>query len=192
MSEEMMNNDQNQKKEKKPINWKKEIIEWILTIVIPVVAAMLIHNYLFTLARVDGDSMLDTFHTNNITGVSRLHYRLNEPQRGEIVTCHYDESSKLYVKRIIGLPGETVEIEDGTVYVNSEALKEDYLTRHDDYDFGPFEIEEDEILVMGDNRPVSYDGRQLGPIPVDYLYGRVMFVAYPFSEIRGTMELPEY
>ena len=127
-----------QKKQKKPINWKKEIIEWALTIIVPVVAAMLIHNYLFTFARVDGESMLDTFHTNNITGVSRLHYRINEPQRGEVITCHYDEGDKLYVKRIIGLPGETLEVIDGTVYIDGTPLKEDYLTRRDDYNFGPF------------------------------------------------------
>ena len=192
MTEEIKTADQNENKGKKPINWKKEIIEWTLTIVIPVVVAMLIHNYLFTFARVDGDSMLDTFHTNNITGVSRLHYRLNEPQRGEVITCRYDETSKLYVKRIIGLPGETVEVKSGTVYINGEPLREDYLTRHDDFDFGPYEIGEDELLVMGDNRPVSLDGRILGPIPVDYLYGRVMFVVYPFSEMRGTMDVPDY
>ena len=67
----------------------KEILEWALTIIIPVVAALLIHQYLFTFARVDGTSMLDTLHENNIMGVSRLHYRLNEPQRGEIITCNY-------------------------------------------------------------------------------------------------------
>ena len=94
----------------------KEIVEWALTILIPVAVALLTHNYLFTFARVDGDSMLDTFHDNNITGVSRLHYRLNEPQRGEVITCHYDETSKLYIKRIIGLPGETLEVVDGTFH----------------------------------------------------------------------------
>ena len=84
----------------------KEILEWALTIIIPVVAALLIHQYLFTFARVDGISMLDTLHENNIMGVSRLHYRLNEPQRGEIITCNYPEDgNKLFVKRIIGLTG---------------------------------------------------------------------------------------
>lgn len=170
----------------------KEIVEWILTILIPVVVAMLIHNYLFTFARVDGDSMLDTFHTNNITGVSRLHYRLHEPQRGEIITCHYDDGDKLYVKRIIGLPGETLEIRNGVVYINGEALQEDYIIHKDDYSFGPYILEDNEVLVMGDNRVVSLDGRQLGPIPLDYIYGRVMFVAWPFDEICGTMALPEY
>ncbi len=170
----------------------KEIVEWALTIIIPVVVALLIHEYLFTFARVDGDSMQDTFQNNYITGVSRLHYRVNEPQRGDIVTCHYDESSRLYVKRIIGLPGETVEIVEGTIYIDGVALQEDYLTRHDDYTYAPVTVGEDEIFVVGDNRPVSLDSRINGPIPTDYLYGRVLFVIWPLNEIQGTMKLPQY
>ena len=171
----------------------KEIVEWALTIIIPVLAALLIHTYLFTFARVDGDSMLDTFHSNNITGVSRLHYRLHEPQRGEIVTCHYPgEGKTLFIKRIIGLPGETVELRGGKLYIDGEELAEDYLTRIDDRDFGPYQVGENEIFVLGDNRPVSKDSRMVGCIQKDDLYGRVMFVAYPFNEIRGTMELPLY
>jgi signal peptidase I len=170
----------------------KEIVEWTLTIVIPVVAALLIHTYLFTFARVDGSSMLDTFHDNNIMGVSRLHYRLNEPQRGEVITCHYDQGRKLYVKRVIGLPGETVEMKAGQVYIDGVPLNESYLTRPDDRDFGPYEVGADEIFVMGDNRPVSKDSRMIGAIPKDYIYGRVLFVAYPFNEIRGTLSVPDY
>ena len=171
----------------------KEIIEWTLTIVIPVVAALLIHQYLFTFARVDGDSMLDTLHENNIMGVSRLHYRLNEPQRGEIITCNYPgEGSKLFVKRIIGLPGETVELRAGTVYINGEPIDEPYLTRVSGDDFGPYQVGEDEVFVMGDNRPVSRDSRSVGAISLDDLYGRVLFVAYPFNEIRSTMDVPQY
>lgn len=96
----------------------KEIVEWALTIIIPVLAALLIHTYLFTFARVDGGSMLDTFHSNNITGVSRLEFRIHDPQRGQIITCHYPgEGKTLFIKRIIGLPGETVELKEGkTLY----------------------------------------------------------------------------
>ncbi len=177
----------------------KEIIEWTLTIVIPVALALLIHTYLFTFARVDGTSMLDNFQSNNIMGVSRLYYRYNEPQRGEVITCYYDpptgslfKTRKLMVKRIIGLPGETVEVKAGEVYIDGQALTETYLTRFDDRDFGPYTVGEDEILVMGDNRPVSYDGRYIGPIPKDYIYGRVIFVALPLNQIRSTMDVPEY
>lgn len=171
----------------------KEILEWALTIIIPVVAALLIHQYLFTFARVDGTSMLDTLHENNIMGVSRLHYRLNEPQRGEIITCNYPEDgNKLFVKRIIGLPGETIEIREGTVYIDGEPIAETYLTRVDDQSMDPITLAEDEIFVMGDNRPVSRDSRAVGPLTLDEIYGRVLFVAFPFNEIRSTMALPEY
>ncbi len=171
----------------------KEILEWALTIIIPVVAALLIHQYLFTFARVDGTSMLDTLHENNIMGVSRLHYRLNEPQRGEIITCNYPgEGNKLFVKRIIGLPGETIEIREGTVYIDGEPIAETYLTRVDDQSMDPITLAKDEIFVMGDNRPVSRDSRAVGPLTLDEIYGRVLFVAFPFNEIRSTMALPKY
>ena len=171
----------------------KEILEWALTIIIPVVAALLIHQYLFTFAHVDGISMLDTLHENNIMGVSRLHYRLNEPQRGEIITCNYPEDgNKLFVKRIIGLPGETIEIREGTVYIDGEPIAETYLTRVDDQSMDPITLAKDEIFVMGDNRPVSRDSRAVGPLTLDEIYGRVLFVAFPFNEIRSTMALPEY
>ena len=171
----------------------KEILEWALTIIIPVVAALLIHQYLFTFARVDGTSMLDTLHENNIMGVSRLHYRLNEPQRGEIITCYYPEDgNKLFVKRIFGLPGETIEIREGTVYIDGEPIAETYLTRVDDQSMDPITLAKDEIFVMGDNRPVSRDSRAVGPLTLDDIYGRVLFVAFPFNEIRSTMALPKY
>ncbi len=171
----------------------KEILEWALTIIIPVVAALLIHQYLFTFARVDGTSMLDTLHENNIMGVSRLHYRLNEPQRGEIITCNYPEDgNKLFVKRILGLPGETIEIREGTVYIDGEPIAETYLTRVDDQSMDPITLAKDEIFVMGDNRPVSRDSRAVGPLTLDEIYGRVLFVAFPFNEIRSTMALPKY
>lgn len=157
------------------------------------VAALLIHQYLFTFARVDGTSMLDTLHENNIMGVSRLHYRLNEPQRGEIITCNYPEDgNKLFVKRIIGLPGETIEIREGTVYIDGEPIAETYLTRVDDQSMDPITLAKDEIFVMGDNRPVSRTGRAVGPLTLDEIYGRVLFVAFPFNEIRSTMALPKY
>lgn len=171
----------------------KEILEWALTIIIPVVAALLIHQYLFTFARVDGTSMLDTLHENNIMGVSRLHYRFNEPQRGEIITCNYPgEGNKLFVKRIIGLPGETIEIREGTVYIDGEPIAETYLTRVDDQSMDPITLAKNEIFVMGDNRPVSRDSRAVGPLTLDEIYGRVLFVAFPFNEIRSTMALPKY
>ena len=166
----------------------KEILEWALTIIIPVVAALLIHQYLFTFARVDGISMLDTLHENNIMGVSRLHYRLNEPQRGEIITCNYPEDgNKLFVKRIIGLPGETVELFMGQLFIDGEMMDEDYLTYFDYRAFGPVTLGEDEFLVMGDNRPRSRDSRSadVGPLKRSEIKGKVRMVLWPeFKKIE--------
>ena len=162
----------------------KEILEWALTIIIPVVAALLIHQYLFTFARVDGTSMLDTLHENNIMGVSRLHYRLNEPQRGEIITCNYPgEGSKLFVKRIIGLPGETVTIVDGKVYIDGseEPLSEPYLPEPMEGSFGPYVVPEGAYFMMGDNRNHSQDARYWTNTFVyeDQMVAKVIFSYFP-------------
>ncbi len=188
----MENQIENQENKVKKRSKKQDTIEWILTFVVPIVLALLIHNFLFTFAMVDGTSMLDTFQSDNITGVSRL-YRFNcEPKRGEVLTVHYDEGRKLYIKRVIGLPGEKVELKGGTLYINDEPMIESYLTRIDERDFGPYYVGEDEIFVMGDNRPVSNDSRYVGAIPMDYIYGKVIFVAYPFNQMRLTNKLPVY
>ena len=188
----MENVVENKEKQGKTKSKKQDAIEWVLTFVIPIILAVLIHTFLFTFAMVDGESMMDTFQSNNITGVSRL-YRFNcEPQRGEVITVHYDESKKLYIKRVIGLPGEKVELVGGTLYINDEPMTEGYLTRIDTRDFGPYFVGENEIFVMGDNRPVSNDSRYVGPLPMEYVYGKVIFVAFPFDQMRGTTKIPVY
>ena len=166
----------------------KEILEWALTIIIPVVAALLIHQYLFTFARVDGTSMLDTLHENNIMGVSRLHYRLNEPQRGEIITCNYPgEGSKLFVKRIIGLPGDVIELdEDGVVTVNGQTLDEPYV---DELALGecdikfPYQVPENRYFVLGDHRATSIDSRSsvIGCVEKSQIVGKVFLRVWPLS-----------
>ena len=85
-----------------------------------------------------------------------------------------------------------MELRAGTVYINGEPIDEPYLTRVSGDDFGPYQVGEDEVFVMGDNRPVSRDSRSVGAISLDDLYGRVLFVAYPFNEIRSTMDVPQY
>ena len=85
-----------------------------------------------------------------------------------------------------------MELKEGKLYINGEELVETYITRIDERNFGPYQVGEDEYFVLGDNRPISKDSCMVGCISRDDLYGLVMFVAYPFDEIRSTMELPLY
>lgn len=165
---------------------KQEILEWVLTIVIPVVAVLLLHNFIFTFATVSDFSMLETLQDKEWIAVSRIHYAVVEPQRGDIVACNYPSTgNKLYVKRMMGLPGDTIAMEGGVVIVNGEELDEPYLTYVDDaQSFAPITLGEDQYFVMGDNRPVSWDSRLEGPLSKKQLYGFVMGAVYPFNTMR--------
>lgn len=143
-----------------------------------------LNQFVFHTVRIEGTSMVDTLRSGDIVLVTRFDYRWSEAQRGDIVECSFPGRSATYVKRIIGLPGERVEIIDSRVYVNGEALSEPYAT-------GPSEpysaqLGADEYLVLGDNRSESYDGRSadMGFIRRDNLLGRVRFVLWPFRKIN--------
>lgn len=152
-----------------------------------------VRQFLFEPVRVKGSSMLPTLHTGQLLAVSKAAYLTGEPQRGDVVICHYPNRYadpwrlfRLYfVKRVIGLPGETVEIVEGVVHIDGQPLEEDYLDparnrsrrSMDARTLGP-----DEYFVMGDNRDSSNDSRRVGPLPRDMLVGRVAGVLFPFSE----------
>ena len=143
---------------------------------------------------VDGSSMLNTLEDSEFMIATKFDYLMGDPERFDIVICDYPNTDDgMYrVKRVIGLPGETVELKEGKLYINGEELVETYITRIDERNFGPYQVGEGEYFVLGDNRPISKDSRMVGCISRDDLYGLVMFVAYPFDEIRSTMELPLY
>ena len=108
------------------------------------------------------------------------------PQRGDIIIVHYsDGTNNNYVKRAIGLPGDTVEIKDSVVYINGEALSEDYVSPAPYADMEAVVVPEDEVFVMGDNRANSMDSRMVGPIKHEQIVGHAMAVIFPFNEIRG-------
>ena len=138
--------------EKRRSVWK-EILSWILVIVISISVALILNSFVIVNARVTSGSMENTIMTNDRVLGLRFSYWFSEPERGDIVIFKYpDDESKNYIKRIIGLPGDTVEIVEGTVYINGEQLEEPYLWETPHGSFGPYEVPEGHYFMLGDNR----------------------------------------
>lgn len=159
----------------------KDIIEYASIVVI----VILIRTFLFSPVRVTGPSMVPTLHDGDIMILNKIGYRLNGLKRFDIVVIKYEKER--IIKRVIGLPGDTVEYSDNKLYINGELVEEDF-TRYDTEDFittmiGVNTIPEGKYLVMGDNRPVSKDSRIIGLIDKKDIKGYTSFVLFPFSHI---------
>lgn len=139
----------------------KEFIEWVLIIALAVVAAMLINRYVIIKAEVPTGSMEHTIEVGDCILGLQLAYTFTSPERGDVVIFPYpDNPETTYVKRVIGLPGETVEIKNGSVYINGEAIAEPYLKEEMRGEYGPYVVPEDCYFMLGDNRNSSQDSRK--------------------------------
>lgn len=170
----------------------KETISWILTLGSAVIITLCIRGFVFEPVIVDGESMRNTLQDKELMFVTKYDYILGEPQSGDVIICKYPESTKNYVKRLIGLPGDTIEIVNHTVYRNGEALPETYLSP--ELTDGAFYanmaervLGPDEYFVMGDNRDNSRDSRSssVGTLTRSQIKGHVRFVFFPFDSIRS-------
>lgn len=173
---------------------KSELREWVEAILITVVIAVLLRSYVFVFAVVDGTSMEDTLNNGDRLLVSKITYHLSEPQYGDIVIINVTQSIDDYVKRIIGKPGDTVEIKNSTVYRNGIALNEPYLMQGLEYnDFAKVTVPEDCYFVLGDNRPVSKDSRysDVGFIKKDKIDGKIIFRIWPFNDFNSPYKISE-
>ncbi|MCU0485700.1 MAG: signal peptidase I [Anaerolineales bacterium] len=129
--------------------------------------------------RVDGQSMEPTLATGQLVLVNKLAYRLGEPAIGDIVVFYFPrDPQQEYIKRLIGLPGDQVKIENGAVYVNGQALDEPYLAIHPAYT-GNWTVPEGQIFVLGDNRNNSSDSHRWGTVPMEYIVGKAVVVYWP-------------
>lgn len=193
--------DSTKKNQKEKKSLGREILEWIVTIVAALAIALVIRTFIFEPVRVDGQSMDDTLADGEVMFVSKLRYTsfdfiggrisaFGDPKRFDVVICRYPNRGYTnFVKRIIGIPGDTVRIEDGYVYVNDEKYDEPYI--NDDYrtglgaNFPEFKVPEGQYFVMGDHRNNSNDSRYVGPIDRNMIVGHVVQVLFPFSSFRS-------
>lgn len=146
-----------------------------LTVVAGIIVGTIISTYFFTRASVSGDSMLPTYEDGDIVYVSKI----AEIQRGDVVVVYDEVKELLLIKRVIGLPEDKIKISNGTVFVNGVALTEDYVSgeNYSNYEGVAKEeitLEEDEYFIMGDNRAVSRDSREIGPVPLKDIIGVVL------------------
>lgn len=172
-----------EKPEKNPSSAKG----WVITILLAIVISLALRIFVFEIVLVDGDSMLPTLNSSQRVVVEKVSRYFGLPARGEIVITRYPNMPGYYVKRLIGYPGDTVEIKDSVVYLNGSALKEDYLGAGQAYgDMPLLTVPDGTVFVMGDNRAKSLDSRaaSIGPVPIDYLLGDGLLVIWPFDQIH--------
>lgn len=162
---------------------RREIRAWIRELAMVIIIVLLVKNFLFAITTVSGDSMLETLKTGDRMYVSLLTPRMFGYERGDIVTCRYPGREDQCVKRIVGLPGEQLEIREGVVYIDGEAIEEDYLEYTSVYSYPAITLSEDEYFVLGDNRPVSHDSHSSDVGPVTDLVGEVRCIIWPLDRL---------
>jgi signal peptidase I len=166
------------------------IYEWVPTLAWALVLALVLRNFAIASYFIPSGSMESTLMPGDLLIAEKFSYKIlgNEPQRGDVMIFVYpgnDERGKPdFIKRIIGLPGDRVEVNEGIVYVNGEALDEPYIKEQAFSDFPETQVPEGHYFALGDNRNHSRDSRAWGFVPRKNLEGRALFVFWPFNRAK--------
>ncbi|MDR6124200.1 signal peptidase I [Bacillus sp. SLBN-46] len=175
---------------------KNELWEWTKALLIAVALAAVIRYFLFAPIVVDGLSMMPTLKDQDRMIVNKFSYDMGEPKRFDIIVFHAPEK-KDYIKRVIGLPGDTIEYKNDTLYVNGKAYKEPYLDEYkkqvqdgpltdsftlEETPVGQKTVPKGELFVMGDNRRFSKDSRHIGSVPLSKVIGKTSIVYWPLND----------
>lgn len=160
----------------------KSIFVGLKIILVLLIALLFLKTYVIEIDRVSGHSMEPTLTDNNYIIVSKLNYLFSKPSRGDIIILKAS-SSENFVKRIIALSGENINIENYKIYINSKELKENYLDQLTLGRFGPYTTPESSVFVMGDNRLNSLDSRfsELRNVKYENIIGKVIYKVFPFK-----------
>jgi signal peptidase I len=177
---------------------RRVIIEYVVIAAAAVGIALLVQAFLVKPYRIPSESMLDTLRPGDRVFVNRFIYHFRDVHRGDIVVFKAPGSGLVLIKRVIGLPGETIALRDGRVYVNGRALDEPYVRRvggraepTEAFPTGtawalaqPYTVPSGCFFMMGDNRTDSGDSREFGPVPHDRIIGEAFFIYWPLNRIR--------
>ncbi|MDO4281531.1 MAG: signal peptidase I [Peptococcaceae bacterium] len=164
--------------------------DYILPVVIALAIVIVLRMFVLGMYYVPSGSMIPTLQINDKVVVTKLSYKMHEPERGDVVVFKYPPNEeqglpeKDYVKRLIGLPGEKLEIKNNTVYINDMPVEEPYVNSNTNMpDYGPITIPEGEYFMMGDNRNDSSDSRVWGFVPEEYLIGKAQLIYWPLAHV---------
>ncbi len=173
---------------------RNELFDWVKAIIIALVIAFVVRAFIISPIIVDGPSMEPTLYDKDQMIVNKFNYHFNDPNRFDIVIFHATEE-KDYIKRVIGLPGEHVEVKNNELYINKAEEEEYFLNSSKESiktaDFkleslpGEYEeIPENQVLVLGDNRNNSTDSRIIGLVEMDEIVGKASFIYWPFERVQ--------
>ena len=186
--EKKPNTDDLEKGAGQKVDMKKEILSWVFYIAFVLVLTWVIITFVGQRTRVDGRSMMNTLHDGDNLIVEKLSYRFSDPKRFDIIVFPPTGKKEYYIKRIIGLPGETVQIdENGNIYINGELLEENYgaeTIQNPGRAANPITLGDDEYFVMGDNRNNSKDSRseEGGNVKRSQIIGRAWLRIWPLNK----------
>ncbi len=161
---------------------RNEVRVWTRDLLIAIGLALVIIVFLYQPVKVEGTSMAPLLSDQERIFINKFVYRFTSIERGDVVVFWYPlDRSKSYIKRVIGLPGDTLEMRQGTLYVNGNVVPEPYVPlRYEDFsNFGPVSVPKDSYFVMGDHRISSNDSRVFGAVENKFIYGRAVFAYWP-------------
>ncbi|QKD83089.1 signal peptidase I [Thermoleptolyngbya sichuanensis A183] len=176
------------------------LMEGIKTIGLSIVLALGIRTFVAEARYIPSESMLPTLEVNDRLIVEKISYHFNPPRRGDIIVFHPTEALKqqnpslneAFIKRVIGLPGETVQVTGGRVLINGQPIEENYIQSPPDYQWGPEVVPADSFLVLGDNRNNSYDSHFWGYVPRQNIIGRAVVRFWPVDRLGELGPQPNY
>lgn len=182
-------------------------VEGFKTIGLAVVLAVGLRTFVAEARYIPSESMLPTLQVNDRLIIDKLSYRFKEPQRGDVIVFRPPAEAgrclnpqavtpvaprDAFIKRIIGMPGDTLQVTEEKVYINNQVLDEKYLHDFPNYEFGPKKVPDDSYLVLGDNRNNSCDGHHWGYVPRENIIGKAVVRFWPLNRLGGLDETPIY